>query len=203
MVIAAGESWGDAVPRPDGLRVVADDRALAAQIDADADHALAVSSGDMFRTVGARPLGDRAELVRLPIDVVDIELDGGVTHTAVAHVVARRPWASGGWWRGQVLAVMNAEYIGPFDVAPRGHPNDGRVETLLIAASMSMRQRSEVRRRLRNASHLPHPLITTRPVRTHEWVFESAMVIVVDGAPVGRSSSLAVTVRADAAVLYA
>lgn len=163
----------------------------------------AVASGDMFRTVGARPIADRRELLALPIDLMTVRVDEGDPVVGVAHVLARLPFRRGGWWRGQVLAVMNAEFVGRFEVAPRGHPNDGRVETFLAASDMSVRQRWEVRQRLPSARHLPHPQIATRPVRSREWTFETALDVIVDNTIVGRGSRLSVEVIADATVLYA
>ena len=98
---------------------------------------------------------------------------------------------------------MNAEYVGPYDVAPRGHPNDGRVETFLIDASMPFRQRLAVRRRLRNATHLPHPMIATRPVRSGDWNFDNEMAVRIDGVAAGRARRVRIDVEPDAATLYA
>lgn len=55
---------------------------------------------------------------------------------------------------------MNAQYRGEWDVAPRGHPNDGRVEVLEVDERMSLRQRWAARRRLPTGAHLPHPMIS-------------------------------------------
>ena len=51
--------------------------------------------------------------------------------TAVAHVVAR---GGGPWWRGPIVAVMNADRLGRWDVAPRAHPNDGRLDVVEVDA---------------------------------------------------------------------
>ncbi len=97
---------------------------------------------------------------------------------------------------------MNAEFIGGYDVAPRGHPNDGRVETFVVAESMTVRQRWELRRRLRNATHLPHPHITTRSVRSATYDFDVRLRVFADGVDVGSARSITVTVRPDAAVVH-
>jgi hypothetical protein len=203
VTISKGAAWGSEVARPDHLRVAADDAHLALLTTDGTGHPTAVGSGDLFRTVGARPLGDRSKLFAFPVDLVTYRIDDGPIATFAAHLVARRPLIRGGAWRGPVLAVMNAEWIGPFDVAPRGHPNDGRVETFLASASLTVRQRLAVRSRLRNATHLPHPLITTRSVRAGEWEFDHPMDFVADGETAGRGRQLTIEVQSDATVLFA
>ncbi|MGI9644684.1 MAG: hypothetical protein ACR2O6_05165, partial [Ilumatobacteraceae bacterium] len=98
---------------------------------------------------------------------------------------------------------MNAEFLGGWDVAPRGHPNDGRVETQLASPALSMRDRWSARRRLSGGTHVPHPDITTRSVRSATWTFEHPLTVSVDGRRVGRSKTVSVEVRPDAGVLYA
>lgn len=204
MTISKGGEWGQTVDRPTDLRIAVDDADLARLLDDGTGTPTAVSSGDMFRTLGAQAVGERRELRAVPIDLVDVTTDSGaLPMVAVAHVLARSPWSRGGWWRGEAVAVMNAEYVGEFDVAPRGHPSDGRVETFLIDVAMGSRQRLALRRRMRNASHLPHPHIAVRSVRRGEWEFARPLDVVADGQVVARSRRLRIEVRPDAAVLHA
>jgi len=203
MTISKGADWGKTVRRPPDLRIAANDHDLAQMLDDGSGRPAAVSHGDVHRTVGGRPLGERDELLALPFDLLRVSLDGAEPLAGVAHVLARSPWRSGGWWRGEAVAVMNAEFVGEYDVAPRGHPNDGRAETFRIGREMGVRQRWEVRRRLPGARHLPHPLIAVRPVRTMTWDFERPLVISVDGRKIGLARRLAVEVEPDAAVLHA
>jgi hypothetical protein len=202
MTISKGTNWGSAVARPDGLRVVDTDAELAAMLADGSTQPVAASGGDLFTTMGSRPVGDRNELMAFPVDLVDVSLDGGAPRVAVAHVLAQLPRRRGGAWRGPILAVMNAEFIGGYDVAPRGHPNDGRVEALSVAADMSVRHRWELRRRLRNASHLPHPQISTRSVRSAAFTFDVPLRVAVDGIEVGLARTIEVSVRPDAAVVH-
>jgi hypothetical protein len=203
MTIRRGDPWGRPVPRPAGLRVVDDDAALAAALADGTGQPTAVASGDLLRTLGNPSLVDRTQLGEFPIDLMEVRLDGGVTRTAVAHVVVRSPWWRGSWWTGAVIAVMNAEFHGAWDVAPRGHPNDGRVEVVEADASLSIRQRAAARRRLALGTHVPHPSIATRSIREHTWSFARPMCVAVDGRPAGRSTTLRVAVLPDAAVVHA
>lgn len=207
MTIRPGEPWGSRVARPVDLVVAADDAALARALGERATSggpAVAVGGGDLGRTLGSPRLEGRSTLNALPLDLVEVRLDGGATtHLAAAHVTARRPWTSGGWLRGEALVVMNAEFLGRFDVAPRGHPNDGRVETFAIGAQMGMRERLAARRRARTGGHVPHPAITVRSVRRATWNFPRPLVITADGRPIGRARSLEIVVAADAGVVHA
>lgn len=201
MTIRPGESWGETVPLGDVVVAQADRRLV--EIAAERPGAdVAVQGGDLWRTLGARRLPDdrvpEAQVLRVPVDVVDVELPDGSAHRAAAHVVLRRPWTSGGWFRGEVVAVMNAEWWNELDVVPRGHPNDGRVEVIRLDPSVGPRQRLAIRRRMRSASHLPHPGLTTRSVRAATIEVDRPAVVLVDGSAVGTATSVSVTVVPDA-----
>lgn len=203
MTISKAADWGEQVERPADLRVATSDRELARMLDDGSGRPTAVGGGDLHRTVGGRSIAERTELLALPIDLLRVSFDDTEPVVAVAHVLARSPWRAGGWWVGEALAVMNAEFVGNFDVAPRGHPNDGRAETLLVGANMGVRQRLEVRRRLPSARHLPHPDIASRPIRAMNWEFDRPRVAIVDGEVRGMFRRLDVEVQPDAAVVYA
>jgi hypothetical protein len=208
MTIKPGEPWGRTVDRPLDLVVVAGDRELARCLSSSRDGSdgppVFAVDGDFARTLGAPSLEGRLTVNELPVDLIDVRLDGGVvTATACAHVVVRNPWWRGGWWRGSVIVVMNAEYIGEYDVAPRGHPNDGRVETFEVGSTFGVRLRRQARRRARSAAHVPHPGIATRSVRAATWSFRRPMIVSVDGRRIGSATVVEVAVAPDAALVYA
>jgi len=203
MTIRPGEAWGRQVARPDGLVTVRSDRELVAALASSDCSPIAVGSGDLARTLGLSSSNERAIVTEFTIDLLDVRLDGASDAiVACAHVVAQSSWRRGRCLSGPVLAVMNAEFISEWDVAPRGHPNDGRAEVFDVDAAMSVRDRLAARRRLRNATHIPHPLITTRSIRTATWSFSRRLDVIVDGHRVGRASTLTVDVRPDAAIVY-
>jgi hypothetical protein len=208
MTIKPGEPWGRTIDRPDDLVVVVGDVDLANRLTAARDGhdgpPVFATGGDLARTLGGPPIAGRLTVNELPIDLVDVRLDGGeVATTACAHIVITNPWWRGGWWRGTVVVVMNAEYIGDWDVAPRGHPNDGRVEVFEIDPTLGFRQRRQARRRVRSATHVPHPGIRTRTVRSAAWSFDRSMRVRVDGRRVGAALDVEVVVTPDAAVVHA
>jgi hypothetical protein len=209
MTIKPGQAWGRPVPRPPDLVVVHSDVELARAISQDRGSPIGVGGGDLARTLGvtsasAGTLATRPTVNEYTIDLLEVRLDDADEPiVACAHVVARSPWGSGYWLRGRILVVMNAEFIGAWDIAPRGHPNDGRVEVVDVDASMSARERLAARRRLPTGTHVPHPRITTRSVRTGSWQFERPLDVVVDGRRVARASSMSIGVLPDAATVYA
>jgi hypothetical protein len=199
VTVRPGGEWGRTVERPDDLVAVSSDAEVMSVLAAGGRVRLV--GGDLARTVGCATTRGRHDVLELPIDLIDVTIDG-IDRVACAHVVVHNRAPHGGWWRGNVIAVMNAEFLGEWDVAPRGHPNDGRVEVVETVATMNIRDRLAVRRRLPLGTHVPHPSIATRPVREAAWDLEPGCTVIVDGKPSGRARSLAIRVRPDAAVVY-
>ncbi len=203
MTIRPGASWGAEVPAPGSSIVATSDAEFVRLIAAGNETPVRLVGGDLARTIGVgTAAGARDTVLELPIDLVDVSSNIG-EFTACAHLVARPPWWRGGWWAGPIVAVMNAQFIGRWDVAPRGHPNDGRAEVLEGDAGLSVRERLAIRNRLTLGTHVPHPRIRTRSVRQAAFQFEAPMALWVDGRSVGRVRSMTVLVRPDAAVAYA
>ncbi len=197
MTIEKGQPWGSAVERPDDLLVVDSDAALAAALAERPDRPVTVSAGDVHRSLGS-PAPRRA-MQRLPIDLITCRIgDRTVTTvTAVAHVVMRS-----GWWRGPIVAAVNVDHVGVWNVAPRAHPNDGRADVLEVSAAMTLRERWQARSRLPGGTHLPHPAIATSTVRERTWHFDRPLTVWVDGVRVGASDTVSIEVVPDAGAVY-
>jgi hypothetical protein len=187
VTIRKGEPWGEPVgsdaasPRV----VAASDREIALAADRG-ETTVGVVAGDLCRTLGGR--GSLQTIA--PIDLGTAVADD-VRHTFAAHVVARSPG-----WRGRFVMVMNAEHLARWDVAPRSHPNDGRLDTL--DATLSLSDRWKAWRRIRLGTHLPHPAIIERRVTEASFAFEQPLHIFVDGEHVGTARRLDVACRPDA-----
>ena len=200
MTIEKGRDWGEPGDLPAGARVVRSDRELRAAVEAHAGPGspiVGLAGGDLHATVGGPGARSRLAVggtMHLPIDVARVELDGE-HHRFVAHLVGHR-----GWWWGPVLIVANAQYVGPWNVAPRAHPGDGLLDALLVER-MSVRDRLGARRRARTGSHVPHPSISVRRRGAHEWTFDRPLRIRLDGEDVGRARHIAVEVEPDAAIV--
>lgn len=154
---------------------------------------LGLLGGDLCRTVGGR--GDEHRLrsdaaTTLPVDLGSVLLDGR-QHWFVSHLVVRRSW-----WHGRVVAVMNAQWIGRWDVAPKGHPNDGMVDVL--DGNLGLDDRLKVRSRLITGTHVPHPGIAQSRVAALQLELERPTPIWLDGERVGSARSLAIRVEPDA-----
>jgi len=205
MTITRGESWGTLGPAPDGLVVVRSDAAARATLlrhraAGQPVPPLALLGGDLMRAVGGT--GDESRLAgdvaRLPVDVVRAGRDDGGTTWFVAHLVARGAAWRGSWWRGEVLAAVNGQFVGSADAAPRAHPNDGHVDVVHVGAAMTPRQRVAAARRVPTGTHLPHPSISVRRVVETTVRFERPLRLVVDGEPWGSTRVLHLAVEPDA-----
>lgn len=198
MTIEKGRAWGERGPLPaDGVLVRSDAEARslveAARRAGEPVPPVGLLGGDLCRTLGGR--GDESRLhgpdaMRLPVDLGAVLVDGRL-HWFVAHLVARRSW-----WRGRVVAALNAQWLGPWNVSPKGHPNDGRLD--LFDADLGFNQRLVARRRLPSGSHLPHPGIAERHVSASQVDLDPALDIWLDGDRLGRASKLAIRIEPDA-----
>ncbi|MCB1026663.1 MAG: hypothetical protein KDB24_02745, partial [Microthrixaceae bacterium] len=146
MTIAKGVQWGEPGPLPPGRPVVADDAALAALVRAqvlsgETAAPIGLTGGDLLRTLGggpARRRPDDPEAWRFPVDALVVRREGAddaEPAVAVAHLVAfrtsarrRAPLSRMPWFVTETLVVANAAFLGEWNIAPKGHPNDGRAD---------------------------------------------------------------------------
>lgn len=198
MSVRKGEAWGrpGALP-PDGVVVDSDLAARRAVTEARRATrpvpALGLLDGDLARTCGATGRADRLrspDAQTLPVDLGEVLVDGAL-HFFVAHLVARRSW-----WRGPVVAAMNAQFLGDWDVAPRSHPGDGRVD--LLRADLSLGDRWKARSRLRTGTHVPHPGISERRVKAVQLDLAPGTSVWLDGERIGEARALSIRVVPDA-----
>ena len=197
MTIKKGEAWGWAEPLPaDGVVVGSDAearRALeAARAAGHGAPVLGVLGGDLARTLGAPGSQERLRspsAMTFPIDLGQVLVDGRL-HLFVAHLVARNRW-----WTRAVVA-MNAQWVGEWNLGPRAHPNDGRLDT--FEAALRVGDLAKVRRRLPSGTHLPHPRISSRRVAAATFELERPLPVWLDGELVDEGRSLVVRLQPDA-----
>jgi hypothetical protein len=197
VTIERAQDWGWRGPPPEGLVEVADDASAGRLVrDAKARGAplppLGLLCGDLRRTLGGAPV-DRLddEVAVFTVDLGVAEL-GGAEWPFVSHLVARR-----GWWSGELLAGMNAELLGRWDVAPRGHPNDGRLD-VVHALDLSLGDRWKAWRRLPSGTHVPHPGITVQRAAAARVELRRPLPVRLDGVVVGSFAEIAVRAEPDA-----
>jgi diacylglycerol kinase family enzyme len=199
VTISKGAEWGTAATLSADSPVVSSDAEVRTILDAArrAGNPLPVVGlvgGDLWQAMG-EPAGgaerlrsERARQYSCDLGVVAFE---GESHIFVAHMLARSRW-----WSGRVVAAMNSEFMGPWLVAPRAHPNDGLLD--LVDASVPRGQQWQARRRLGTGRHLPHPGIKVRRTSGEQFEFDRPVLIRVDGTTVGKTRSLTVEIEPDA-----
>ena len=197
MTIKKGEAWGERGALPAGAVTVHSDAEARAVVErarraGEPVPPLALLGGDLCRTLGGS--GDEERLqsgdaALLPVDLGSVLIDGRL-HWFVAHLVARK-----GWWRGRIYAAMNAQYLGRWDVAPRGHPNDGILDTFDV--TMSTGERLKARSRLVAGAHLPHPGIKEQRVSAVQ-VDVGGLDVWLDGQRLGPARALSLRIEPDA-----
>ena len=193
--IEKGSDWGRAARVPEDAIWVETDAAAAEVVAAARRRGgdvppLVMTGGDIVRTLGGT--GDRARLERgegtnVSLDMGAALIDGRL-NWFVAHLIGRR-----GWWRGRVLAVCNAAFVGSWNVAPQAHPGDGKLD--VIDTDLSLTDRVLARRRLVAGTHLPHPRISTRRITAMQFDLDPDLEIHLDHRPIGRSRKVSVRVE--------
>ena len=134
----------------------------------------------------AHPAASPIPATRLAVDLGRVSIDGRHSWFA-AHLLARRSW-----WRGRLLAVANAAFMGRWNIAPRSHPGDGRLYVFDTRAPPSVRWAAY--RRLPSGSHVPHPCISQRRIVQAQFSFERPLDIYLDGRRHTRASHLDISV---------
>jgi hypothetical protein len=197
MGIGRGRDWGSAGDLPDGGVIVGND-AEARRLVTDARRrgepipTLGLAGGDLCRTLGGT--GDVQRLAThghtVTCDLGSVLVDGRI-HWFTAHLVALHSRLA-----GRFVVVMNAAFIGSWNLGPRAHPGDG----LLDVSDGNLRPSQRIRavRRLRSGTHLPHPDIATSRVDAFSASFERPVRVLLDGVRVGTARKLAIRVEKDA-----
>lgn len=198
MTVGKNTGWGAPGSLPAGSPIIDQDREArriveAARRSAQPVPLMGLRRGDLARTVGAPPDGSRlrsADAMVLPMDLGVADLDGE-RHHFVAHLVIRRSW-----WRGRIIAVMNAQWIGRWDVAPKSHPNDGILD--VFDSDLSLDDRLKARSRLVTGTHVPHPGIRQRRTDTIEFDLGFPTPVWLDGEKVACARTVSVAIEPDA-----
>ena len=199
MTIRNGEPWGELGALPEsGVAIKSDSELRNVVLECmRTDTTLPVFgllNGDLWRAVGA-PIGginrlksEKAQTVT--IDLVEVRLDAG-TNWFCSHMLIRNRL-----WSGRTVAVMNSEWIGPWRVAPRAHPNDGKVD--IIEGSLPFGQRVMARQRIRTGDHIPHPKIKVSQKSAWSTMAGALSHVYLDGQKVGNFKAVNVQVLPDA-----
>lgn len=197
MTIEKGKPWGAPGALPaHGVVVRSDAEARAVLEDARRGGRpfppLGLLGGDLCRTLGGPGDEDRLHspvAVTFPVDLGEALVDGKL-YLFVAHLVARDRL-----WRHSFVA-MNAQWLGEWNLGPRAHPGDAKLDT--YHSSLALSDLPKVRARLHHGAHLPHPRIKERRGPAVQVELPRHLAVRVDGTPVGRGRVLSVRVEPDA-----
>jgi hypothetical protein len=199
-MIKPGEEWGSPSTGPPDFDVAGDDAALARAVAAHEGALIRFrpsASSDFARAVGLEPGSHTEPTTEVPVDalLVDGTLAVNMVIAGIAPdrlrwfhaagptevVVDGRQLFSGD---ATTVVIANGQFLRGRDVVPRGHPGDGRIEIQVYA--VPPRERSALRRRLANGTHLPHPAIVTGSGRRVELVRTPSGRADIDGRSVRR-----------------
>ena len=209
-MIRKGEPWGEPADDDPGVRVVSvtgNDADLATAVAANPGvplHFAPTRASDFARALGLRgpPTGGTV----LACDAIELP-DGS---PAVNAVVFGIPPDRQQWWhrRGRVavevdgrtlaegralcVIVANGQFLRGFDVVPRGHPGDGRLEVQVYALASG--ERRSMQHRLTGGRHVPHPHITEASGRQVTVRFARAVPWEADGVPRGQIAEATVAI---------
>lgn len=194
MTISKGVPYGETGrPLPaDGVVVGSDAEARrvleAARREGRPFPALQLTGGDLFHTLGGPShSGD----VTFPVDLGEVLIDGRLCFF-IAHLVVR-----GRLWSPYAFVAMNAQWLGSWNLGPRGHPNDGLLDT--YEARLRAGHLWKVRRRLPHGTHLPHPRIQERRTAAMQVDLPRPMAVRLDDEVVAEGARrLSVRVQPDA-----
>ncbi|MFV1991538.1 MAG: hypothetical protein ACC652_12445 [Acidimicrobiales bacterium] len=186
MTIRYGEKWGKPISIPEDTPVATTDREVAS-LYSQGHSVIRLDGGDVHRVFGQPARRADCDLWGFPMDVAWFDSDLG-RQVFVAHLLV-------GMRRGiPEIALMNSGFYGEWELAPRGHINDGRLE--VVSLSIPRADRREFRRRVVSGSHVPHPGIEIRSVK--KWQGSAHGKVLVDGVALRLHGDLSVEIEPDA-----
>ena len=199
MTIRNGQPWGQIGSLPESGVVIESDSELRTVVlecmrSGTPVPVFGLLNGDLWRAVGApvgginRLKGEKAQTVS--IDLVEVRLDEQ-TNWFCSHMLIRNRL-----WHGNAAAVMNSEWIGPWRVAPRAHPNDGKVD--ILEGALPLGQRVIARQRIRTGDHIPHPKIKVSQKSAWSTTSGALSNVYLDGQKVGNFKAIKLQVLPDA-----
>ena len=164
---------------------------------ASAEATVVLTGGNIHLALGrppARSAGD--ECMILPVDALQVSVT--LRSGDDLGVIAASEVTVGSWFsRHGMTVITNGGLLGPLNIAPRAHPNDGRLDVFVLLPGMRGRDRATARRRARTGTHLPHPglrVTTCTEITLHR---AGRQRLIVDGVQVPGWARASVSVLPD------
>ena len=212
MTIRKGVNWGQQIARPEDLVTCQDDAAASVLITNNLLNLqklpqIEIRSSNLARVLGiggAKNTTDSrdttSKIFSTLFDLIRVDcvtVDGtAITVFCLGYALLRNSW-----WHGEIVAVLNQSFIGDWDCAPRAHPNDGKLDVVIVSSKMKPSQRLRASRRVRSGTHVPHPDITTVQRTYFEATISGPKILVVDGRRIAAVKACKFTVIPDAVTL--
>ncbi|NQV96625.1 MAG: hypothetical protein HQ486_02410 [Acidimicrobiaceae bacterium] len=209
MTIRKGANWGRQIARPDNLVYCNDDTGASILITNNLLKSLelptiAIRKSNLARVLGidgakvtpdttTKVLSTLFDLIR--VDYLTVK-GTPITVFGLGYALLRNSW-----WHGEIVAVLNESFIGDWDCAPRAHPNDGKLDVVIVSSKMKPSQRLLASRRVRSGTHIPHPGITIAQQTYFETTIGAPKMLIVDGRQISTVKACEFTVIPDAVTL--
>ena len=210
MTIRKGETWGEPAGDEPPSEFVSSDSELAGVLQGYRNSQtvaplIGLVGGSLHRTLGA-PQRDEAALragqgyiYHIDVGILGFSDAQGANHEVVfvAHLLALTDPRSR-LWKDRTVIAMNAAFLDDLNLAPKSHPNDGRLD--VTDGQLNRSQRKQALRRAVSGSHLPHPALIEQRVSTRlEIRGETEFRFVADGRHCGAARQFSITCIPDAA----
>jgi len=166
MTIRKGEQWGIRISKPTRIRHASSDAEIA---KCSSEDFISVNGGDIFATLGSPAfISDSDECTLLPMDALQVKIllsDASEKSFSAASCIEVGSLISP-LKSGRYICITNGGIVSGRNFAPRAHPNDGRLDIMLVAETMSFRDRLTARKKALTGTHVPHPSISLRQDET-------------------------------------
>ena len=197
MNIEKGRNWGSLAPLPaDGVIVKENKELLKKITDCKRDGidlpVFGFLGGDLWRTLGGRNDEERLygeSATTLDVDLGCALLDGKI-HWFCAHMLI------GSLLKGNKIFISNVAHYGKTNPTPKAHPGDGKFDMLQI--ELSTIQTFKAIKRVSTGTHIPHPGIKYRRIKSEQFSFTKKINIQIDGQKVGKFSNISFRIENEA-----
>lgn len=207
MVIKRGEDWGHRVLHPDDLLVFENDvhanEYLTKQFQSSLpNQSIAILNSNIARSLGMNGSDLSVEkMLKTSFDAIEVEISDCDDQIS-CEIFLGNALIRNSWRRGAITGVFNTSFIAGRDWAPRAHPNDGKLDVILIDEAMSLRQRITAYRLSRSGSHLPHPHLKYLQSQSYVANDPETAILTLDSVEFGAVKRCSFRVIPDAVSIY-